>query len=87
METERGSHHTFVVGRTARIYFTGIDCLKSRRLAHAGTIREAAAAGGWDGCILAYLLVGVGVQFLGSHCATAGSILLKTRRGKTTHGT
>ena len=87
METERGSHHTFIVGRTARIYFTGIDGLKSRRLAHAGTVREATAAGGWDGCILAYLLVDVGAQFLGSHYAIAGSIMLKGRRGKATHGT
>lgn len=68
MKTER-KRHTLKVGGTARITFASIDFRKKRRrLAYAGPVREAAAAGGGQGCILASLLFGARCQSLESDC-------------------
>ena len=57
-EEEEKCRHTLQVGGTARRCFTGINARiqKVWRFTYAGAVGEAAAAGSWDGCVLACLL-------------------------------
>ena len=58
-EKGEGAHHTLKVGSAARRLFTRIEVgiYNARLFAHAGAIGNAAAAGGGNGSVLAFLLV------------------------------